>query len=116
MAFKFGNNVVRIEIEDMIFRVVISEELHAKILHAKETNAELQREFKDVPDNARERNIIAAYDKLIDDILGNGSADKIFRDREPDEIERIAVFIYICQEITAHVNKIRSAADANETL
>ena len=112
MAFKFGNNVARIEIEDLIFRVVISEELSAKITLVKETNAKLQQEFKDVPENVRERNIIAGYDKIIDDILGNGSAEKIFRDRTPDSIERIAVFVYICQEITAHVNKIKSAADA----
>jgi hypothetical protein len=94
----------------MIFRVVISEELKAKILLAKENDAKIQQEFKDVPDNVRERNIIAGYDKIIDELLGHGSAEKIFSGREPDGLERIAVFIYICSEITAHINKIKQAA------
>ena len=113
MAFKFGNNVVRIEIEDMIFRVVISEELSAKILLAKETNAKLQQEHGCLPENVRERNAVAAYDKLIDDILGAGSAERIFSGRDEDAVERIAVFVYICSEINDHIRKINAK---NETL
>lgn len=102
MAFKFGNGIVKIQIEDNIFRVVLSQELHDKIIRGSKKIEELRRKNEELSDDKKEQAVTAGFDEIIDDLLGAGSSEKIFAGREPDAFERVAVFTYICTEITSH--------------
>ena len=110
MAFKFGNNIVRIEIENLIFRVIIDETLKEKVLSAKTAVEEIKTAAATECETDTEKTVIEKFDGLIDNILGIGAAAKIFDGRTPDGLEHISVFVYICEEITNHIDRIKENA------
>lgn len=105
MAFKFGNNLAEIEIENRVFFVPVNAELQKKILKAKDIIGE-NKENWDITDKNAIAEFVAIFDGFIDDILGDGAAAKIFADRKINVYDRIAVFIYICTEIMAFANSL----------
>lgn len=106
--FKFGNSIVKIEIEDLIFRVVISQELHEKMTASSNKIKEARAKYADSSETEKETAFIPVLDAAIDEILGGGSAEKIFGKRKPDGYERIAVYLFICDEINKQCYEIRA--------
>ena len=102
-AFRFGNNIVKIEIEDLIFRVIITKELHETLIKNNDKLEMLKKALDDLSDAEKEIETIGGLDGLIDNILGAGAAAEIFGSREPDAFERVAVYIYICDRIKRHI-------------
>ena len=97
MAFKFSNGIVKIQIEDNIFRVLLSQELREKVIAAVKKMDMLRK--AELTDKEKEQRVIIEFDSIIDDILGAGAAKKIFDERVPDAFERIEVLVYIFAEI-----------------
>lgn len=98
MGFKFSEikRICRIEIEGEIYPVEITEDLGKKLKNLGVTK----------PINAEGEKGAAMYvDGLIDSILGYGKAAHIFAGRPIDVFEHVEVLQYICDEITAAVNK-----------
>jgi len=107
MAFKFGNNLVRIEIENHVFHVPVSEQLKDKILKAKDIIKENENKW-DITDIDGEAAVVKLFSGVIDDVLGYGAFDKIFSDREINAYDTLAVFIYICVTITEFCKKLNA--------
>lgn len=97
MAFKFSNGIVKIQIEDNIFRVLLSQELREKVINAVKKMDMLRK--AELTDKEKEQCVIIEFDNIINDILGAGAAEKIFAERVPDAFERIEVLVYIFAEI-----------------
>lgn len=111
MKFKFGNNLVKIEIEDLIFRVEITQQLREKMTASSQKMREVRAEINGLSEREKEEKIIPVFDNAIDEILGAGSSGKIFADREPDAYERIAVYLFICDEINKQCYEIKAKAN-----
>ena len=107
--FRFGNSIVKIEIEDMIFRVEISPEFRAKMIESSKKMKEVREKCASMSEAEKESAVIPVFDKAIDEILGKGSSEKIFAGRKPDSYERIAVYIFICDEINKQCCMIKAA-------
>lgn len=99
MAFKFTErkNIVKIEIEDKVYPVAVTEKLGKQLMSLEAPSA------ADFTDTAKVINCIDGY---IDSILGCGKAAEIFSGREPDVFERLDVLKYICTELTERVSKM----------
>jgi hypothetical protein len=106
MAFRFGNDTVKIEIEDCIFYVSISQELHEIMLSNNVKMTELKEKITDKSDKEKESDIIPEFDNIIDNVLGKGASEKIFAGRTPDSYERMAVYVYVCDMIKNHCDGI----------
>lgn len=111
MKFKFGNNLVKIEIEDLIFRVEITQQLREKMTASSQKMREVRAEINELSEREKEEKIIPVFDNAIDEILGAGSSGKIFSDREPDAYERIAVYLFVCDEINKQCYEIKAKAN-----
>lgn len=109
MGFKFGNNVVKLEIEGRIFRTRISQKMLEDMKAFTEKAKEMQLGIIGCTDTDAENKIIDFMDSAIDTLIAPGTAASIFNERERDAFERCEVFAYISTEITAHCGVIASA-------
>ena len=109
MGFKFGNNVVKLEIEGRIFRTRISQKMLEDMKAFAEKAKEMQLGIIGCTDTDAENKIIDFMDSVIDTLIAPGTAAIIFNERERDAFERCEVFAYISTEITAHCGVIASA-------
>ena len=109
MGFKFGNNVVKLEIEGRIFRTRISQKMLEDMKAFTEKAKEMQLGIIGCTDTDAENKIIDFMDSAIDTLIAPGTAAIIFNERERDAFERCEVFAYISTEITAHCGIIASA-------
>lgn len=110
MAYKFNSRFCIIGIEDMKFRVNFGKGLIDELNNARDIAALT----KDRGVTADENTVICNdIDKVIDGILGKGSADKIFSGRDTDYVERLDVLAYILSEITAFMNRIAGEANVS---
>lgn len=109
MGFKFGNNVVKLEIEGRIFRTRISQKMLEDMKAFTEKAKEMQLGIIGCTDTDAENKIIDFMDSAIDTLIAPGTAAIIFNERERDAFERCEVFAYISTEITAHCGVIASA-------
>ena len=109
MGFKFGNNVVKLEIEGRIFRTRISQQMLEDMKAFTEKAKEMQLGIIGCTDTDAENKIIDYMDSAIDTLIAPGTAAIIFNERERDAFERCEVFAYISTEITAHCGIIASA-------
>lgn len=109
MGFKFGNNVVKLEIEGKIFRTRISQKMLEDMKAFAEKAKKMQLGIIGCTDTDAENKIIDFLDGAIDTLIAPGTAAIIFNERERDAFERCEVFAYISTEITAHCGVIASA-------
>jgi regulator of protease activity HflC (stomatin/prohibitin superfamily) len=109
--FKFGNSIVKIEIEDLIFRIEITQQLREKMTASSQKIREVRAGINELSEREKEEKIIPVFDNAIDEILGAGSSKKIFADREPDAYERIAVYLFVCDEINKQCYEIKAKAN-----
>lgn len=109
--FKFGNSIVKIEIEDLIFRIEITQQLREKMTESSQKMREVRAEINELSEREKEEKIIPVFDNAIDEILGAGSSSKIFASREPDAYERIAVYLFVCDEINKQCYEIKAKAN-----
>ena len=106
MAFKFGNNAVRLEINGRIFRAVITQKTLETMKECSKRAQEMQSEFTAFSDTEKEAALVDFLDNAIDRLIAPGTADIIFKDRQKDGFEHCEVFAYICSEIAAHCGRI----------
>lgn len=99
MGFKFTDRICNIEINEKIYPVVFQKPLIDRLEKAKGLFASL----KGTKDSEA---VCDAFDRGIDMLLGDGSAEAIFAERFPDITERYAVLRYIYDELTAFMQKI----------
>lgn len=109
--FKFGNSIVKIEIENLIFRIEITQHLREKMVASSQKMREVRAEIDELSEREKEEKIIPVFDNAIDEILGAGSSGKIFANREPDAYERIAVYLFVCDEINKQCYEIKAKAN-----
>ena len=109
--FKFGNSIVKIEIEDLIFRIEITQQLREKMTASSQKMREVRAEINELSEREKEEKIIPVFDNAIDEILGAGSSEKIFSDRKSDAYERIAVYLFVCDEINKQCYEIKAKAN-----
>lgn len=109
--FRFGNSIVKIEIENLIFRIEITQQLREKMTASSQKMREVRAEIDELSEREKEEKIIPVFDNAIDEILGAGSSEKIFADREPDAYERIAVYLFVCDEINKQCYEIKAKAN-----
>lgn len=100
MAYKFDDHFLKIEIEDNVFAVSVSQELGKKLTKSKGILDKLSADGCD--DNSI---ICAAIDAQLDVVLGEGAAAKIFDGREVNAFERLSVMQYVFGEITAYTRR-----------
>ncbi len=97
MAYKFKNtSTVNIDIEGKIYPVRFTPELYNKLSGLSDFKAE---------GNVGE--IVSGIDRLIDEILGNGSSSEIFASRPADVFERLDILKYICGEIKNAADRLK---------
>ena len=99
MGYKFreSKRIAKIEIEDKIYPVEITNDLGERLKSIQSAK----------PVDIKNEVSAAAYvDGLIDGILGRGKAAEIFEGRPVDAFERVDVLKYICEELTGAVCKL----------
>ena len=95
MAFRFGNDTVKIEIEDCIFYVSISQELHEIMLSNNVKMTELKEKITDKSDKEKESDIIPEFDNIIDNVLGKGASKKYSQEEHRTAMkEWLFMFMY----------------------
>lgn len=101
-SFKFKNSGVKVDIEGWKYTVSFSKitpdfmgKLGEEMVEESKKNLSSEEEIRYI-------------DSKIDSLLGPGSSERIFKDREPSGFERVAVLEFIMNEITKYYNKVKA--------
>ena len=100
MAYRFDDNILKIDIEGKIYPVNFSKNMRNNVDASKQELNKLKAEGCD-----NDEIVCSAIDNAIDSILGKGSSAEIFKGREPQSVERLSVLMYIFGEIQKFGNR-----------
>ena len=96
--FKFRNNLLKLEIEDEVFNVDITNfEASDKLVKIAQDALKIG-EDGNKPENIEM--MILMIEEAIDTILGKGATKRIFKDRKINYLDMIDLLAFITEEIT----------------
>lgn len=100
MGFQFKDNAIHLDIAGNVFNINYTEELLINIKNFYEKAAAQAEEIRDSKDyNKTLDKSINLLKETIDNICGEGAANKIFKDREVNLYDLIDVINYIYTEV-----------------
>lgn len=110
--FKFRNNSLKLEIEDCIFEITMEDFRNANRF------LEIAKKAEDLQGSENEEDLLNLIREIVDEILGEGATNKIFKDRPLNISDGIDLIIFLNQEINKFkaekLNAIYSVNRQNE--
>lgn len=101
MGFQFKDNAIHLDIAGNVFNINYTEELLINVKNFYEKAAAQAEEIRDSKDYNKTLNkSINLLKETIDSICGEGTANKIFKDREANLYDLIDVINYIYTEVS----------------
>lgn len=101
--FTFSQSAIPIDIEDQHFEIPFNQGLFAKKDKiVKESKKALKAIKKDADEQTALDKAFAFFKTSMDELLGEGTHDKIFGNRKQDVIEEVDVLYFVVGQINAY--------------